>query len=138
MMISCSCQACSCMSLGSSVLALGIIRSLVWLSNSQTESVSSSSLSPTQLSALATLLSALQRYSMVKLNPARDATQRCPTASRSGVDITQVRGLLSVLMRNGWYCRYLRNCLVIAHLRARNSNLDEWYLSFPPFKPWLA
>ena len=29
------------------------------------------------------------------------------------------------------YCRYSRNCSVMAHLRARNSNLDEWYLASP-------
>ena len=128
-MISCSCLACSCMSLGSSVSALGNIRLLEWLSNSQTESLSNSSLSPTRLSASATLLSAPQRYSMVKLNPARDATQQWPTASKLGVDIMYIRGLLSVFMRNGWYCRYSRNCSVIGHLRVRNSNLDQWYLS---------
>ena len=137
-MISCSCWACSCMSLGSSVSALGTMGSLEWLSNSRTESVSNSSLSSTRLSASATLLSAPQRYSMVKLNPARDATQQCPTVSKLGVDIMYVRGLLSVFTRNSWYCRYSRNCSVITHLRARNSNLDEWYLSSPPFKPRLA
>ena len=87
MMISCSCWVCSCINLGSSVSALSTIRSLAWLSNSLTESVSNSSLSPTQLSASATLLSAPQRYSMVKLNSTRDATQQCPMLSRLGVDI---------------------------------------------------
>ena len=87
MMISCSCRVCSCISLGLSVSALGTIGSLACLSNSRTESVSNSSLSPTWLSASATLLSTTQRYSMVKLNPARDATQWYPTASRLGVDI---------------------------------------------------
>ena len=59
------------------VISLGphTIGSLAWLSNSQTESVSNSSLSPTWLSTSATLLSTPRRYSMVKLNPARDATQ---------------------------------------------------------------
>ena len=61
---------------------------VISMGNLQTESASNSSLSPTRLSASATLLSAPQRYSMVKLNPTRDATQRCPTASRLGVDIT--------------------------------------------------
>ena len=54
----------------------------------------------------------------------------------------QVRGghhvgkriVVSLYMRNSWYCRYSQNCSVIAHLRARNSNLDEWYLSSPPFQ----
>ena len=32
----------------------------------------------------------------------------------------------------GWYCRYSRNCSVMAHLRAKNSSLDEWYLGSPP------
>ena len=35
-------------------------------------------------------------------------------------------------MVKGWYCRYSRNCSVTAHLRAKNSSLDEWYLGSPP------
>ena len=30
------------------------------------------------------------------------------------------------------------NWSVTAHLRARNSNFDEWYFFSPPFSSWLA
>ena len=69
-----------------------------------------------------------------------ESRQRCHPAMSYGI---QVRGghhisKRLVFTRNGWYCRYSQNCSVIAHLRARNSNLDEWYLNSPPFKPQLA
>ena len=46
--------------------------------------------------------------------------------------------LLSIHTVKGWYCRYLQNCSVTTHLRARNSSLEEWYLGSPPFNSRLA
>ena len=70
-----------------SVLALGNASLLAYLSTLQTDSVSSSSRSLTQLSASATLLSDPLRYSMVKLYPAKATILQCQTTSRLGVDI---------------------------------------------------
>ena len=61
----------------------------------------SSSLVSILLSTSVTQLSALHRYSNLKLNPAKAKTQWCPVASKFGVVSKYVSVLLSVHMVKG-------------------------------------
>ena len=80
----------------------------------------------TRLIASATAWSHPFWYSCQKSYLAKALTQRCPVASRLGVDIMYVKGLLSLLTRKGWYSRYSLKCSVMAHFSAKNSSFVEW------------
>ena len=127
---------CSAITRGSSASARGTSLVQAWLRSMVT--ASGSNLWGIRLRISATLLSAPFRYLMVMLYLASAATHWCPMASRLGVVIAYMRGLLSVCTVKGLYRRYFLNWLVMAHLRARNSNFDEWYFFSPPFNSWLA
>ena len=66
-----------------------------------------------RLSASATALSHPFWYSNWKLNFARAPIHQWPVASKLGVVIMYVRGLLSVLTRKGWYNKYSLKCSAI-------------------------
>ena len=79
----------------------------------------------TWLSAFTTVLSHPFWYSNSKLNHTRAPTHQWPIASRLGVIIMYVSGLLSILTRKDWQGRYSLKCSVTAHFSARNSSLVE-------------
>ena len=76
-----------------------------------------------QLSMSATVLSCPFWYSSWKLNFARAQTHRCPVASKFGVVIIYVKGLLSILTKRGWNNKVSLKCSMMAHFNARNSSL---------------
>ena len=63
-------------------------------------------------------------YSRVKSYEASIPTHRCPVASRLGIVIMYVSGLLSICTVKGPYAKYSLKCLVMLHLKARNSSLE--------------
>ena len=65
-------------------------------------------------------------YSNWMLNLTRPPTHLWPVASRLGVIIILVTGLLSVFTRKGWYSKYSLKCSVTTHISVRNSSLVEW------------
>ena len=79
-----------------------------------------------QLSTSATVLSHPFWYCNQKLNLTRAPTHQWPVASKLGVVIIYIRGLLSVLTKKGWYNKYSLKWSVMAHFSARNSSLVEW------------
>ena len=67
------------------------------------------------LSVSATVLSYPFWYSNWKLNFTRAPTHWWPVASKLGVVIIYVRGLLLVLTKKGWYNKHSLKCSVMAH-----------------------
>ena len=79
-----------------------------------------------RLSMSASVLSCPFWYSNWKLNFTRDPTHWWSVASKLGVVIIYVKGLLSVLTKEGWYNKYSLKCFMTAHCNGRNSSLVEW------------
>ena len=79
----------------------------------------------TWLKASATALSHPFWYSNQKSYLARALTHWCPVASKLGVVMMYVKGLLSVFTRKGWHSRYSLKCSVTAHFNTRNSQLHR-------------
>ena len=67
-------------------------------------------------------------YSMLKVKLATDSTHWCWVASKLGVAMMQVSGLLSVLTMKGFQSKYSWNCSSITHFNAKNSCFMEWKL----------
>ena len=79
----------------------------------------------TQFKASAAALSHPFWYSSQKLYLARALTQQYLVASKLGVDMMYVNGLLLVLTRKGCYSRYSLKCSMMTHFNARNSSFVE-------------
>ena len=74
------------------------------------------------LRASATILSHPFWYSNWKLNLTRAPTHQWPLASKLGVVLIYVKGLLSVLTKKGQYSNYSLKCSMMAHFSTRNDS----------------
>ena len=81
--------------------------------------VSASSFEVTWLKVSVAALSHPFWYLILNVNLASDSTHWCLVASKLGVAMMYVNGLLLVLTMNGFQRRYSWNCSAIAHFRAK-------------------